>query len=200
MRPKSFSYTFADLDADGFAVDVTGAINTTAWTTIAGSPDDGCAHQTTLYSTANLSGITITVTGTDAEGRTQSEAHAGPNNNTVNLTSYFKTVTSISASATLGANTMLCGWTTLCVTPAYPVNRLSGSGPVVSISPANCTLTVQQTASDMVNTANASVVWQDLIASGSSAAIGQGKDGITAVRANITVSSPGTLTMEMAQN
>lgn len=122
MRPSKLSYTLSALDADGFAVNVTGAIQTTPWTTIASAPADGLAHQTTLYSAANLSAITITVNGTDCEGRTQSESIAGPNATTTTLTKYFKTVTSVTATATLGANTMLVGWTASCVTPLYVQN------------------------------------------------------------------------------
>jgi hypothetical protein len=199
MRPKRLSYTFAALDADGFANDVTGNIATTPWTTILGSPADGCAHQTTLASSADIHLITITVSGTDAEGRVQTEAIAGPASNTVNLTKYFKTLTSITSSATLGANTMDVGWTTLCATPIYPVAIYPHDGPVVSISPASCTVTMQQTVSNIFDTAAASVVWQTLIASGTAVAVAQGLIGITAIRALITVSSPGTLTIDVAQ-
>jgi hypothetical protein len=200
MRPKRFSYTFAALDADGFAAAVTGAIQTTPWTTILGSPANGCAHQTTLTlaSGSSLAGVTITVTGTDAEGRTQTEAIAGPSG-TTNMTKYFATVTSITSSATLGASTMNVGWTTLCSTPAIPVAVYPHDGAVVSISPASCTLTMQQTVSPIYDTAAASVVWQTLIASGTAAAVAQALIGITAIRALVSVSSPGTLTIDIAQ-
>jgi len=198
MRPKRLNYVFSALDADGFAVSVTGAIQTTPWTTIAGAPSDGVAHQTTLASSADIHAITITVNGTDAEGRVQTESIAGPASNTVNLTKYFKTVTSITSDATLGANTMNVGWTTLCSTPAYPVAVYPHDGPVVGISPVSCTVTIQQTISPIYNTTTASV-WQTLIASGTAVAIAQGTAGITAVRALVTVSAPGTLTMDIAQ-
>jgi hypothetical protein len=200
MRPKRFSYTFAALDADGFAAAVTGAINTTPWTTILGSPADGCAHQTTLTlaSGSSLAGVTITVTGTDAEGRVQTEAIAGPSG-TTNMTKYFATVKSITSSATLGASTMNVGWTTLCSTPAYPVAVYPHDGAVVSISPANTTVTMQQTVSPIYDTAASSVVWQTLIGAGSSTAIAQALIGTTAIRALITVQSSGTLTMDIAQ-
>jgi len=133
MRPSKILYTLAALDDNGFCAAVTGAIQTTPWTTIAGAPADGTAHATTLYSTANLSAITITVNGTDAEGRTQSESIAGPNSTTVTLTAYFKTVTSVSASATLGANTMDVGWTAVAVTPLYPQDYHSFNQAVLSV-------------------------------------------------------------------
>jgi hypothetical protein len=200
MRPKRFSYTFVALSAAGFAATVTGDIKTTPWTTIAGYPLDLIAHQTTLTlaSGGSLAGVNITVTGTDAEGRAQSETIAGPSA-TTNLTKYFKTVTSITADATLGASTMNVGWTTLCSTPAYPLAVYPHDGAMVSISPANCTLVIQQTASPIFDTAAASVVWQTLIASGTAVATAQALIGATAVRALISISSPGTLTMDIAQ-
>jgi hypothetical protein len=199
MRPKRLSYTLAALDANGFAAEVTGAIQTTPWTTILGSPADGCAHQTTLACTADISAITITVTGTDAEGRVQTESIAAPKSNTVNLIKYFKTLTSITSDATLGAEVMDVGWTTLCATPIYPVAVYPHDGPVVSIVPASCTVTIQQTVSNVYDTAGASVAWQTLIASGTASAIAQALIGVTGIRALITVSAPGTLTMEFAQ-
>jgi hypothetical protein len=195
MKSRRFSYTFAALDANGFAEGMTG----TGAATILSSPGDGCAHQTTFYSSADLRGITFTVTGTDADGRVQTETAIGPNATTSNLTKYYKTLTSVTASATLGASTMDIGWTTLCYTPTIPVALYPHDGPVVSISPASLTLTVQQTVSDVYKTAAASVIWQTLIASGTAVAIAQALIGVTGIRCSITVSSPGTLSMDIAQ-
>jgi hypothetical protein len=152
MRPSKISYTLSALDADGFCVNVTGDIKTTPWTTIAGAPADGLGHQTTLYSAANLAAITITVNGTDCENRIQSESIAGPGATTITLTKYFKTVTSVSASATLGANTMLVGWTALCATPSYPQDYHAFHPVSLSIEAGGTVdYTIQQSVVDAFN-------------------------------------------------
>jgi hypothetical protein len=199
MRAKSFSYTIASTSIAGFANGVTGTIQTTPWTTIAGAPGDGLAHTVTLASGQNLSSINITVNGLDAEGRAQSEVHAGPNNTTTTLSKFLSSLTSVSASATLGASTMSVGWTAVSITPAIPVDSARHSGPVVSITPV-CSTIIQQTVTPIFTTANASVNWQSLIAVTGSAAIGVANAGVTAIRASITTAVVGsTLTMEIAQ-
>jgi hypothetical protein len=195
MRPRRFSFTITDLDRNGYTTAMTGTVPAV----IIGSPGDGCAHQTTFYSSADLRGITFTVIGTDANGVVQTETIVGPNATTANLAKYYKTLTSVTASATLGASEMEIGWTGLCYTPTIPVATYPHDGPVVSISPANITLTVQQTVSPIFNTAYSSVIWQTLIASGTAAAIAQALIGVTGIRNTITVSSSGTLSMDIAQ-
>jgi hypothetical protein len=151
MRAKKFVYTLTALHADGFCENVTGTIQLTAWTTIAGAPGDGCSHQTTLASTSNLSGVNITVTGTDAENRVLAETIAGPNNTTVSLTNYFKTVTKVTADATLGAATMNVGWTALAYTPTYPCAVYPHDGPAFQVNLGGTTVnyTKQQTNDDL---------------------------------------------------
>lgn len=56
-----------------------------------------------LTSTANNSGLDVTVNGTDAYGKTQSEKITGPNNNTVRGAKAFKTVTSVTATGIVTA-------------------------------------------------------------------------------------------------
>jgi len=119
MRPINKTYTPADDSTTGFKTGATGAGPFTMTTT---SPGDGLAHLVSLTSTANLSAISMTLTGTDAEGRAQTEVVTGPNNTTVYGTKYFATLTSVSASATLGANTMNVGFKDESVSPALPVS------------------------------------------------------------------------------
>jgi hypothetical protein len=58
------------------------------------------AQPVSFASSSNLSGINFTITGTDADERSQSEVVAGPNNNAVITLGYYKTITSITASST----------------------------------------------------------------------------------------------------
>src|SRR3569623_1281135 len=110
MRPINKTYTPADDSTTGFKTGATGAGPFTMTTT---SPGDGLAHLVSLTSTANLSAISMTLTGTDAEGRAQTEVVTGPNNTTVYGTN---------ASATLGANTMNVGFKDESASPALPVS------------------------------------------------------------------------------
>lgn len=121
MRPKYLTFTPADESDNGIASGLTGAGPWDESDFTLDGPSDGLAHQISLASTANLSGITITITGTDADDQEVSEARAGPNNNEVETATYFKTITAISAGATLGANTMDVGWVDEFVSPTIPL-------------------------------------------------------------------------------
>lgn len=61
-------------------------------------------YQVNLTSAGNLSAVNFTVTGTDPEGKALTETLAGPNANTVETAAYFKTVTSVSVSATIATD------------------------------------------------------------------------------------------------
>lgn len=119
MRPREFSYTPADNSLNGYANDITGVGPFTMSTTTAG---DNLAHLTTIDSAANLSALTFTLTGTDADGLVQTEAIVGPNVATVTGVKYFKTLTTVSASSTLGANTADIGWNDTAIGPTFPLN------------------------------------------------------------------------------
>src|SRR5688572_21267722 len=120
-----FRYDPANVDTDGIADGITGA---GPWNEIAvgelvaAGAGDGLAHQLNLTSAANLSGINITIVGTDADDKPITEVIAGPAANTVETTGYFKTVTSIAAASTLGANTMDVGWVDEFVGPSVPLD------------------------------------------------------------------------------
>lgn len=121
MRPQYFTFTPADETTDGIAAALTGVGPWDSGDFTIDGPSDGLAHQLSLTSAANLSAITITITGTDADDQEVTEARAGPNANTVETATYFKTVTSISAGATLGANTMDVGWVDEFVSQTIPL-------------------------------------------------------------------------------
>ena len=61
----------------------------------------------TFTSTGNISGVEMTITGTDLNGDAQTEAINGPNNNTVTSTNKFLTVTQVAADAAVGTNTSI---------------------------------------------------------------------------------------------
>lgn len=115
----------AAVDTDAVFDGITGAGPfTVSWT----SPSTGAAHQLNLTTTTNESAITGTFVGTDADGRPQTEAITLPNNTTVETTKYWRTVASLTLSATLGSDTMDVGYVDELVSASLPLNRESAVG------------------------------------------------------------------------
>ncbi|HVJ30913.1 MAG TPA: hypothetical protein VNA66_11445 [Gammaproteobacteria bacterium] len=117
----------ADVDTDGIFDGITGAgpWDSDDWkpaTQVNGGAPDGLAHQLNLTSGDNLGAITLTVTGTDADGNVITEAITGPAATTVESTKFFKTVTGLAASSTLGANTLDVGWVDEAVSPTIKLD------------------------------------------------------------------------------
>lgn len=77
--------------ADG-AILINGALASSGVVTL------GAAQLIRLTSADDDSGITFTFTGTDSDGRAQSETVAGTNASNTDTTKYFKTITGITAS------------------------------------------------------------------------------------------------------
>jgi hypothetical protein len=130
MRPFSIDIVPTNVDPNGLCAAIDGA---GPWTIadaefVANNAADELAHQLNLTSTANLSAITITLVGTDADDFALTEAIAGPNNNTIETTSYFKTLTGVTAGATLGANTMDIGWVDEVMTKTYALDYRARTG------------------------------------------------------------------------
>lgn len=132
MRPKYFgTYTPADDNLTGFLSNATGA----TWTLSATTAADNLGHIVSITndSATDHSGKTATLVGTDADGRAQTESMALPaGSSTTTSTKYYKTLTSVTPSATIGADTMDIGWTDDVVTPMYPLNWRQG--PPFSVS------------------------------------------------------------------
>lgn len=112
----------ATVDTDGLADGITGAGPWDESDFEATATPDGLAHQLNLTSGQNLSAITITLTGTDADDNEITEDVTGPNATTVETTKYFKTLTGVSASATLSTNTLDIGWVDEAVSPTIPLD------------------------------------------------------------------------------
>lgn len=115
IKPKRISFTPHTPDPNGVCVDqqaggasalvlngadVSGGVASFA----AAGEYERVAYRLSLESTGNLSGVDFTITGTDAEGKALVEVIAGPNNNTVETTGYFRTVTSIAVDGAVGTN------------------------------------------------------------------------------------------------
>ena len=109
-----------------------------------------------ISSTSNNASVTFTITGTDASGNAQTETITGVNNNTVEGTKYFKTITQISSDA--AASGVNVG--------ASPGFTLDTSGVTTFNSSYNYTVSTTSPLSIKVNgtVADGSSVGADLVA------------------------------------
>lgn len=201
MRPQVVIITPQASSSTGFATGLTGA---GPFTTFSSPITDGFDHVVTLTSTANLSAITMTIVGTNQLGLTVTEARAGPNNNTVNTTAQFKTITSITAGATLGVNTMDVGFVGISTSPAlivdYKQNPTSlGIGCVVTAS-ASLTYKVQYTYDNAFDPTATLVWWDHATITGKTDDFdGQILFPVRAVRLNLTAWTSGSVTITILQ-
>jgi hypothetical protein len=117
-------------NASGFAAAVTGA----TWTLTSTAPTDGHERLVTItgLTATDHSGLSATITGTDANDLVQTETVTLPNGAVaVTSTYYFKTVTNVSPSETIGADTMNIGWN------AYGGLELGWSDASVELTSSN---------------------------------------------------------------
>jgi len=124
MRPKTFDFDPANASLTGFLSNATGA----TWTLSATSSGDDLAHQVSIRNdTANdHSAKTAILTGTDSDGRAQTETVALPAGSaTVESTKYFLTLTTVVPSATIGADTMDIGWVDEFASKTIPLDHRS---------------------------------------------------------------------------
>jgi len=154
MRPFEIDVDPANVDPNGMCAAITGA---GPWTIadaefVATNSGDSLAHRLNLTSAAALGAISITLVGTDADDKPLTEVHAGPASNTVETLSYFKTLTSVTASATLGANTMDIGWVDEVMTATYPINWRGSEAATYAVNvTGTANYTVQETFIDVQN-------------------------------------------------
>ena len=133
-----------DVDTDGIAASQTPAAGGTQNLTLGGAltsggvytSADGGARQLVITAAANDSARTFTVTGTDADGKAQTEAIAGPNATTAESTKYFLTVTQIAVDDdTAGAITV--GTVDELASKTIKLNRHATTGAVLQLMTAN---------------------------------------------------------------
>lgn len=149
-NPYKAVYTPQDDNLTGIASNVTGA----SFTLTAEGADDGLGHLISIRNDSGTdhSGKTVTLVGTDPEGRALTEVVPGPGGSaTVTSTKYFKTVTSATPSATIGADTFDIGWTEDCIGPTYMMNHEASEFNVSyawGVSGSNITYALQYTFQD----------------------------------------------------
>lgn len=118
MPLKSYDFDLPDVDPNGIAEDQTTAgagnlvldgalcdLGTAGQFNIGDSYPVGVGGvQIGIESTGNLAGVTFTVTGVDYNGDAQTEDITGPNNSTVESTTYWKKITQIAVDGAVGTN------------------------------------------------------------------------------------------------
>lgn len=168
-RPMIIDLDLADVDANSIFEDQTTAgsgpitlngvdVNANGeWV----SPD-GFAHQISLESTGNLSGVTFSVTGySDFEKHNEiNEGITGPNNATVESTKYFAIITGITVTGAVGTN-VEGGFVDEAVTEALPLNWRGGVASVNIDVTGTIDLTIQNTFDDIQNLDDLDFNWQD---------------------------------------
>lgn len=127
-----------DVDTDGIAQSQTpsGAGNFTLNGALTSggvyTSADGGARQLSFTGGSDESGDTYTITGTDADGRAQTESLSGPNATTVESSKYFLTVTQIATDgAATGALTI--GVVDELASKTIRLNRHSTTGALLQL-------------------------------------------------------------------
>lgn len=103
------------------------------------------ARQIGITSDDNDSGRTFTITGTDADGYSQTEEVTGPNATIAESAKYFKTITTIAVDAAT-AGEIIVGTVDELVTRTIPLDRVSPHAAAINVDvTGTIDVTVQQT-------------------------------------------------------
>lgn len=168
MKPKTIDIDLDALDRDGIAQ----AQNITANTAmtlngVLGTTLD-YARIIGIYSGADCSSSAFTIVGTNANGQSQSETIAtGPNAGTVVSTKKFKTITSVTPSATIAQNVEVGNvQTTLSAeSQVIPINSGSDVAPTISVDvTGTINFTIQETFMDPQVSDTNTLVWNNITA------------------------------------
>jgi hypothetical protein len=141
-------------NAQGFTSTGAAVAPTTTATT------DLLAHSVTLVAPvqATLAGVTFTLVGTDADGHPQSESGlVGPASGaTVTSTKFYKTLTSIQPSATMGALTVSVGISAVSLSPTMVLDRRSvaAAAAVVEVNSGTINYTGYETFGNVFSLAD----------------------------------------------
>lgn len=132
----------------GNGVNATGG---TAFTLAASSCGDSLAHQLSFAPSGSVSGSYV-ITGTDADGKTQTETVATSTTNTVESTKYFLTVTEILAPAGIGAETIDIGFVDEVASKTIVLNHYGNNAASVDLDvTGTVSVTIQDTLDDIFN-------------------------------------------------
>lgn len=186
MRPSIIDIDPDDESLTRYLSNATGA----TWTLTNTTPGDSLAHQVSIKndSATDHSDKTALLTGTDADGKTQTETVTLPQGSeTVESTKYFLTLTSVVPSATIGGDTMDIGIVDEVCSPTFPVDRMSPEAVNILVDvTGTINFTVQEAFSNIYdsNTPSQSSAWVNISALASKTAdtASTASKGVSAVR------------------
>lgn len=154
---NQITYTPGTVSTTRFAASVTGATFTLTNT----DSGDGLAHRITVLNNTvtDHSGKTLTFTGTDQDGKAQTETIAAPGiSATVTTAKYYLTLTSVTVSATIGADTFSIGFAAPFVTATTPCNWRGGVGGLNTVPTGTINYGIEQSFDD-IQTKTPPFVW-----------------------------------------
>jgi hypothetical protein len=183
MRPKQFDIDPANVSLTGFLSNGTGA----TFTLTATSSGDGLAHQVSIRNDAatNHAGKTLALVGTDADGFAQTETVTGPGSSaTVESSKYFLTLTGVTPSATIGADTFDIGFVDEVMSKTIPISKQVAAAIAVTVT-GTVNYTVQETFEQVQSgRAPTTMLWHNItaLAAKTASLVGLTTPGATAVR------------------
>lgn len=174
MRPRIFDMDPIDVDDDGIAeaqqlgaagdLTLNGALcdlGTAARFDIgdAGYSSGIGGVRIGIASTGNLSGVAFTVTGLDQDGDAATEAITGPNNSTVQSTTFWSQITAIAADGAVGTDVTV-GTVDEIVSRTFPLDWRSHEAATVAVSglSGTCQFDIEETF-DGLGDGAASLAW-----------------------------------------
>jgi len=200
-KRQSTTITALSNDANGIFTDQTGTSITLDGALVSsGVATASAAQKVSLESTGDESSVNFTIVGTDADGKANSEVLAGPNANTVDSVLYYKTVTSITPSAS--------------ITTAVEGGFLSASGavsaslvpdltlpPLMSIVVDSCTCTYIIEHTSMNTPSSVDQIWFSTVGLDSKTADAESNivAPVGGVRARISAYTSGSLELIILQ-
>lgn len=181
MRPYTITYTPADDSINGLAT-ATNSASGVAFTQVATSAADNLAHLIIITPSGSVSG-NFTISGTDANGKIQTEVLATNTTSAVTSVKYYLTVTSVLAPSGIGAATVQIGWTDDIISLTYPISWCSAyaANIYVDIS-GTISFDIQQTFDNVLAGVTPSWVSIAALAAKTADTYGNAAIGATAIR------------------
>jgi len=168
MRPYSVTYTPADDSTNGIATSTNSAAGV-AFTQVATNAADNLAHLIIITPSKSVTG-NYTITGTDADGKAQTETLATNTTSAVTSVKYYLTVTSVLAPAGITDATVQIGWTDDIVSPTYPLDWASTAAADIQVDvTGTINYTVQETFANVL--AGTAAAWSSISALASKTAL-----------------------------
>lgn len=189
MRLKEFDIDLDAVDADGIALSQaptsggTLTLNGPLGTTL------DYARQVAVASVGNDTGVTFTITGTDADGYALTDAITGASAGATESTEYFKTITSIANSAATATGGVTVGTVDEALTQTIPLDWRSDTAANINVDvTGTINYTLEQTFDDVQRpglaprSAAANSQWLAVATAGAADATLQPTLGATAIR------------------